>query len=118
MPSFAAHAVATSAFGAALPGVVAQPPFSMKDWRSQEVEIFLSSANVIAASARASNLATHTGVSASTTAASARSLAMRSAELPSVHPSAQNPTIVMMTAPATAPQTAGFTSGRDFIFSP
>jgi len=76
----------------------------------------LNSVSLVAASACASNPATHTGVSASTTAASARSLAIRSALLPRVHPNAENPTIAMAIAPAIAPHTAGFTSGCDLIF--
>src|SRR4029077_7690597 len=83
--------------------------------RSQDIEIFLNSVSLAAASACAPNLATQTGVSALTTAMLARSLAMRSAELLSVHPSAENPTIAMATAPTTAPQTAGLISGCDLI---
>jgi hypothetical protein len=49
LPSFSAHAEATAVFAVSLAGVVAQPPFSISDRRSQEDEIFLNSANFSAA---------------------------------------------------------------------
>jgi hypothetical protein len=41
---------------------------------------------------------------------------MRSTELPSVHPNAQNPTTVIAAAPATKPHIAGLISGWDLIY--
>ena len=52
-----------------------------------------------------------TGVSAATTATSARSFAILSAVLPSVHPSAEKPTTAIPTAPTTPPHTAGLNPG-------
>src|SRR5580704_1728357 len=72
LPSFSAHAEATAEFAVSLPGVVAQPPFSMADRRSQEDEIFLNSASFSAAPAWCWNFSTQIGVSAATTAVSAR----------------------------------------------
>src|SRR5271167_1010646 len=96
--------------------MVAQPPFSINELWSHDVETFLNSTSFVAASACASNFATQTGVSAATTATSARSFAILSAVLPSVHPSAEKPTTAIPTAPTTAPHTAGLNPGWLFIF--
>src|SRR5580693_259070 len=117
LPSFSAHALATAEFGALFPGMVAQPPFSMSARRSQE-ETLLNATSLAAASVCCRNFSTQIGVSAATTAVSARWFAIFSAVLPSVHPSDENPTTVNATAPATAPHTAGFTPGWIFISSP
>ena len=71
-------------FGVALAGMVAQPPFSINERWSHDMESFLNSTSFVAASVCTSNFATQTGVSAATTATSARSYAIRSAVLPSV----------------------------------
>src|SRR6202521_5185234 len=97
--------------------MVAQPPFSMTDRRFHD-ETLLNSTNFAGASAWCWNFSTQIGASTATTAVSARSVAMRSAVPPSVHPSDENPTTVNATAPATAPHTAGFTPGWIFISSP
>ena len=117
LPSFSAQALATAEFGALLPGMVAQPPFSMRTRRSQE-ETLLNATSLAAASVCCWNFSTQIGVSAATTAVSARWVAIFSAVLPSVHPSDENPTTVNATAPTTAPHTAGFTPGWTFISSP
>src|SRR3954447_12664876 len=117
LPSFSAQALATAKFGALLPGMVAQPPFSMSARRSQE-ETLLNATSLAAASVCCWNFSTQIGVSAATTAVSARWFAIFSAVLPSVHPSDENPTTVNATAPTTAPHTAGFTPGWIFISSP
>jgi hypothetical protein len=78
----------------------------------------LNSTNFAGASAWFWNFSTQTGASTATTAVSARWVAIRSAVLPNVHPSDENPTTVNTTAPATAPHTAGFTPGRIFMSSP
>src|SRR5204863_8701242 len=85
--------------------------------RSQE-EILLNATSLAAASVCCWNFSTQIGVSAATTAVSARWVAIFSAVLPSVHPSDENPTTVNATAPTTAPHTAGFTPGWTFISSP
>src|SRR5438552_5987850 len=115
LPSFSAQALATAEFGALLPGMVAQPPFSMSARRSQE-ETLLNATSLAAASVCCWNFSTQIGVSAATTAVSARWFAIFSAVLPSVHPSDENPTTVNATAPTTAPHTAGFTPGMDLHF--
>src|SRR5271169_4994552 len=69
--------------------MVAQPPFSINELWSHEVETFLNSTSFFEASACASNLATQIGASAATTATSARSFAILSAVLSSVQPSAR-----------------------------
>src|ERR1700726_2378149 len=97
--------------------MVAQPPFSMTDRRFHD-ETLLNSTNFAGASAWCWNFSTQIGASTATTAVSARWVAMRSAVLPIVHPSDENPTTVNTTAPATAPHTAGFTPGWIFISSP
>ena len=117
LPSFSAQALATAEFGALLPGMVAQPPFSMRARRSQE-ETLLNATSLAAASVCCWNFSTQIGVSAATTAVSARWFAIFSAVLPSVHPSDENPTTVNATTPTTAPHTAGFTPGWTFISSP
>src|SRR5271163_5317064 len=115
MPSFSAQAVATAEFGVSLPGMVAQPPFSMTDRRFHD-ETLLNSTNFAGASAWCWNFSTQIGASAATTAASARWVAIFSAVLPSVHPSDENPTTVNATAPTTAPHVASFAPGWIFIF--
>src|SRR5467141_2894081 len=97
--------------------MVAQPPFSMTDRRFHD-EILLNSINFAGASAWCWNFSTQIGASTATTAVSARWAAIRSAVLPSVHPSDENPTTVTATTPATAPHIAGFTPGWIFISSP
>ena len=82
--------------------MVAQPPFSMTDRRFHD-ETLLNSTNFAGASAWFWNFSTQTGASTATTAVSARWAAIRSAVLPNVHPSDENPTTVNTTAPATAP---------------
>src|SRR5580704_2830178 len=118
LPSFSAHALATAEFGAVLPGIVAQPPFSMRARRSQDEETLLNATSFAAESVCCWNFSTQIGASAATTAVSARWLAIFSAVLPSVHPSDENPTTANATAPTTAPHTAGFTPGWIFIASP
>ena len=108
--SRSAHAVATAEFGVSVPGVVAQPPFSMMDRRSQD-NAFLNSVIFADASACCRNLSTQIGASASTTAVCARSFAIRSAVPPSVHPKVEKPSTDMTTAPITAPQIPGFKPG-------
>src|ERR1700720_4808041 len=83
LPSFSAQALATAEFGALLPGMVAQPPFSMRARRSQE-ETLLNATSLAAASVCCWNFSTQIGVSAATTAVSARWFAIFSAVLPSV----------------------------------
>src|SRR5437868_4385517 len=98
--------------------MVAQPPFSMRARRSQDEETLLNATSFAAESVCCWNFSTQIGVSATTTALSARWFAIFSAVLPSVHPSDENPTTVNATAPTTAPHTAGFTPGWIFISSP
>src|SRR6266850_1003696 len=117
LPSFSAQALATAEFGFSVPGNVAQPPFSMSDRRSQD-KALLNATSFAAASVCCWNFSTQIGASTATTAVSARWVAIRSAALPSVHPSDENPTTVNATAPATAPHTAGFTPGWIFMSSP
>src|ERR1700726_34795 len=117
LPSFSAQVLATAEFAALLPGMVAQPPFSMRARRSQE-ETLLNATSLAAASVCCWNFSTQIGVSAATTAVSARWFAIFSAVLPSVHPSDEIPTTANATAPATAPHTGGFTPGWIFISSP
>jgi hypothetical protein len=71
--------------------MVAQPPFSMTDRRFHD-ETLLNSTNFAGASAWCWNFSTQIGASTATTAVSARWVAIRSAVLPSVHPSDENPT--------------------------
>src|SRR5438445_8149840 len=118
LPSFSAQALATAEFGALLPGMVAQPPFSMSERRSQDEETWLNATSFAAASVCCWNFSTQIGASAATTAASARWVAIFSAVLPSVHPSCENPMTANATAPTNAPHTAGFTPGWIFISSP
>src|SRR5215471_15133321 len=98
-----AQARASALLGASVPGTVAQPLFSMISRRSQ-VEAFLNSVNFAGASACALNFSTQIGVSTSTTAASARCFAIRSAVPPSVHPKTEKPSTDMPAAPITAPR--------------
>src|SRR6266705_1554234 len=97
--------------------MVAQPPFSMSERRSQDEETLLNATSFATASVCCWNLSTQIGASAATTAAAARWVAIFSAVLPSVHPSCENPTTANATAPTTAPHTAGFTPGWIFIFA-
>src|SRR5207249_6775915 len=57
------------------------------------------------------NPVTQDGVSASTTAAVVRSLAIRSAVLPRVQPNQEKPMIMVATAPTTTPHAAGLNHG-------
>src|SRR6266446_5688118 len=98
--------------------MVAQPPFSMSERRSQDEETLLNATSFATASVCCWNFSTQIGASAATTAAAARWVAIFSAVLPSVHPSCENPTTANATAPDTAPHTAGFTLGWIFISSP
>src|ERR1700736_3890309 len=98
--------------------MVAQPPFSISERRSQDDEHLLNATVVATASVCCWNFSTQIGASAATTAAAARWVAIFSAVLPSVHPSCENPTTANATAPTTAPHTAGFTPGWIFISSP
>jgi hypothetical protein len=50
-PSRSAQAVTTAELGASVPGIVAQPPFSMIERRSHDEDTFLNSINFVAASA-------------------------------------------------------------------
>ena len=72
--------------------MVAQPPFSMSERRSQDEETLLNATSFATASVCCWNLSTQIGASAATTAAAARWVAIFSAVLPSVHPSCENPT--------------------------
>ena len=108
--SRSAHAVATAELGVSVPGIVAQPPFSMIDRRSQD-DALLNSVIFAGASACCRNLSTQIGASASTTAVCARSFAICSAVSPSVHPNIEKPSTVMTTAPISAPQSPGFKLG-------
>jgi len=68
LPSFSAQALATAEFGVLLPGIVAQPPFSMTARRSQDEETLLNATSFAAASVCCWNLSTQIGASAATTA--------------------------------------------------
>src|SRR5206468_10947785 len=105
-PSLSAQAVATAGLIFSLPGRAAQPPFSTSARWSQDAA-FLNSVSLTAQSACCRNLSTQIGASTLITAVSARSDAIRSAVLPSVHPIHENPITDIATAPATAPQSAG-----------
>jgi hypothetical protein len=94
----------TAEFGVSLPGILAQPPFSMIARRSQDEELLANSSNFVDASACCRNLSTQIGASTSTTAVCARSFAIRSAVLPSVHPKDEKPITDIATAPITAPR--------------
>ncbi|HKE23372.1 MAG TPA: hypothetical protein VKB88_13490, partial [Bryobacteraceae bacterium] len=112
--SRSAQAAATAELGVSAPGAVAQPPFSMINRRSQ-VEALLNSVSFAGASACCWNLSTQIGVSTSTTAVCARSLAIRSAVPPSVHPKIEKPSTDMSAAPITAPQMPGLKPEGSFI---
>ena len=112
--SRSAQARETALLGVSVPGTVAQPPFSMISRRSQ-VEALPNSVNFAGASACAWNFSTQIGVSTSTTAASARSFAIRSAVPPSVHPKTEKPSTDMPAAPITAPQIPGFKLEGSFM---
>jgi hypothetical protein len=94
--------------------MVAQPPFSMTDRRFHD-ETLLNSTNFAGASAWCWNFSTQIGASTATTAVSARWVAIRSAVLPSVHPSDENPTIVNATAGHCTPY-RWFHPGMDLHF--
>ena len=51
LPSRSAQAVTTAELEASVPGIVAQPPFSMIERRSHDEDTFLNSINFVAASA-------------------------------------------------------------------
>src|SRR6202043_745253 len=116
-PSLSAQAVATAEFDLSVPGIVAQPAFSISERWSQEAA-FLNSVSFAAESVCCWNFSTQIGASTLTIAPSARSLAKRSAVLPSVQPSCEKPTNEIAVAPATAPHTAGLTPGWIFIMCP
>jgi hypothetical protein len=67
LPSRSAQAVATAEFGVSVPGIVAQPPFSMTDRRFHD-ETLLNSINFAGASAWCWNFSTQIGASTPTTA--------------------------------------------------
>ena len=71
LPSCSAHALATVVRGTSVPGIVAQPPFSIYGPCSH-VEAFFNSVSLVAASACARNFAIQKGVSAVMTAVSVR----------------------------------------------
>ena len=112
--SRSAQAAATAELGVSAPGAVAQPPFSMINRRSQ-VEALLNSVSFAGASACCRNLSTQIGVSTSTTAVCARSLAVRSAVPPNVRPKIEKPSTDMSAAPITAPQMPGLKPEGSFI---
>ena len=70
LPSFSAQALATAEFGVLLPGMVAQPPFSMSERRSQDEEILLNATSFAAAWVCCWNFATQIGASTATAAVS------------------------------------------------
>src|SRR5215510_1828107 len=74
-----------------------------------------NAASLAAASACVINFSTQMGTSMAVTAASACSLAMRSAVLPSTHPHQAKPRIIIPNAPTTTPQHAGFNHGGTFM---
>jgi hypothetical protein len=67
LPSRSAQALATAEFGVSVPGIVAQPPFSMTDRRFHD-ETLLNSINFPDASAWCWNFSTQIGASTPTTA--------------------------------------------------
>src|SRR4051794_35076771 len=89
--------------------MVAHPPLAT-NVPCCHVLTFFSSTRFVAASACWRNLSTQIGVSAATTARSARCFACASAVAPVTQPPHENPTIASATAPPTAPQHAGFSS--------
>ena len=113
-PSRSAQAVATAELGVSVPGTVAQPPFSIIDRRSHH-EALPNSFNFAGASACCWNLSAQIGASTSTTAVSARSFAIFSAVLSSVHPKSEKPSTDITAAAMTAPQIPGFKLGENFI---
>jgi hypothetical protein len=113
-PSRSAQAVATAELGVSVPGTVAQPPFSIIDRRSQ-ADALPNSFNFAGASACCWNLSAQIGASTSTTAVSARSFAIFSAVLSSVHPKSEKPSTDITAAAMTAPQIPGFKLGENFI---
>src|SRR5438094_1478105 len=113
-PSFSAQALVTAELALSVPGVTAQPPFSISERWSQEAA-FLNSISFAVESLCCWNFSTQIGASTLTIALSARSAAMRSAVLPSIQPICEKPTNDIAAAPATAPQSAGFTPGWIFI---
>src|SRR5690348_1841031 len=113
-PSFSAQALTTAESVLSVPGVVAQPPVSISLRWSHEAA-FLNSISLAAESACCWNFATQIGDRTPTTALSARATAKRSAVLPRVHPIDEKPITDIATAPAAAPQSAGFTLGWNLI---
>ena len=103
--------MAAAEFIFSVPGVVAQPPFSMSARWSHEAA-FLNSISFAVELACCWNFSTQIGASTLTTALSARSAAMRSAVLPRVQPIDEKPITDIATAPETPPQSAGFELGR------
>lgn len=91
-----------------LPGAVAQPPFSTNSLCCH-AEVVWSSVSFVLASGCCMNRSTQIGIRRGTTAASARSLAIRSAVLPTTHPHHVKPRIQITAMPTTAPQDAGLT---------
>src|SRR4051812_18321145 len=81
-------------------------------------ETLLKSINFADASAWCWNFSTQIGARTPTTAVRARSVAIRSAVLPSVHPNVEKPTTDMAAAPITAPQIPGFKLGYFSFFLP
>jgi hypothetical protein len=83
--------------------------------RRSQGEALLNSVNFAGASAWCWNHSTQIGARTSTTAICARSLAIRSAVPPSVHPKTEKPSTDMATAPITTPQIPDFKLGGNFM---
>src|ERR1700730_15556104 len=107
LSSMFAHARATPSSADLLPGILSQPPFSMKDPCSQ-VLTFFSRASWEGASTALWNCATQMGASAATTAELACVSAIFLAVPPSIHPPQLKPTIIVATAPTTSPCNSRF----------
>ena len=102
--------------GSPPPGTLAQPPCSTNSAWFQ-VSVALNAARLAGALPLFWNCATQTGTSEATIASSARAAASSSAVLPVTQPPQAKPTMVMATAPQTAPQTNGSVfAGRLGIF--
>ena len=110
-----AHAVAASESGALAPGMVAQPPFSIKLPRDH-VSVFLSSTRLASCLPSFLNLSTQTGASAVATASLACCVPLTALWPAVCQPPTLKPTNANAIAPATAPQIAGFVSIGSFIF--
>src|SRR5580700_3281139 len=100
--SIVAQACATAALAESPPGIVAQPPFSIKEPCCQELTL-LSSARFAVASALRWNLSTQTGESADTRAVLTLFCTCSLAVPPVTQPPHEKPTIMVATAPAAAP---------------